>query len=143
MTDLGALPKTEPDISGQRADPDIEELVARYFRAPGPLPPPEIIAKYDEIVPGAAERLLKLATQHQETANRLGQQAAIRAHWSGLVAGCTSAIGLLVTGLLITLRDTHAGEVLGLFAPAAVGAAGAAILIIAVYFSRRGYGRRA
>ena len=146
MTDLSTTPKTRPGTSGQRVTPDIEELVERYFHAQEALPPPEFLAKYDEIMPGAAKRILKMAEEHNKTANRLAQKLAAQEHWSGwgLIATCTAAIGLLMTGLLITLRDTHAGDVLSLFAPAAVGAAGAVIsIVVAAYYSRRGYGGRA
>jgi uncharacterized membrane protein len=32
----------------------------------GPLPPPAIIAQYDEIVPGAAERIIQMAEKSQQ-----------------------------------------------------------------------------
>jgi uncharacterized membrane protein len=32
----------------------------------GPLPPPEVLKRFDEIVPGAAERIIKMAEAQSE-----------------------------------------------------------------------------
>lgn len=36
----------------------------------GPLPQPEALAKYDQIVPGAAERIIKMAEKRNGTSTR-------------------------------------------------------------------------
>ncbi|MCP4115428.1 MAG: DUF2335 domain-containing protein [Desulfobacteraceae bacterium] len=43
-----------------------ESLVASQFQ--GPIPPPELLAGYDDVVPGAADRIIALA--EKETAHR-------------------------------------------------------------------------
>ncbi len=41
--------------------PNNNELQIRAQHFQGPIPPPEILAKYEEIVPGAAERIIAMA----------------------------------------------------------------------------------
>lgn len=43
----------------------------------GPLPPPQILGQYDEVLPGAAERILRMAEKQQD--HRIGvDQSGIR-----------------------------------------------------------------
>lgn len=143
MTEADATEK-KPSEAGQRNDLDIEELVEQYFSTAGPLPSPESLKRYEEVVPGAAERLLRLATEHQANANRLAARAAARAqYWWGVVAGCSTALGLFMSAVLFTMRNTHTGDVLGLFAPILVGIAGAVVAYLAAHYSSRGHGKRA
>jgi len=56
----------------------------------GPLPPPSMLAEYDRIIPGAAERILNLA--EQQTKHRIElEKSAIRSEisrsWTGLWMG--------------------------------------------------------
>ncbi len=54
----------------------------RYFS--GPLPPPEVLAQYNEIVPGAAERILKMAEEQSAHRRRLEDKTiSAQLHESG------------------------------------------------------------
>ncbi len=47
----------------------------------GPLPPPELMRRYDELVPGAAERILRMAEQeaaHRQRASERQLDASIK-----------------------------------------------------------------
>lgn len=58
--DLGAaVARWEAEVGGTSAAESLEEP----FR--GPLPPPELLRRYDEAVPGAGERILDLAEEEQ------------------------------------------------------------------------------
>jgi uncharacterized membrane protein len=65
----------------------------------GPLPPPEVLAKYDEIVPGMAERLLttfERQADHRMTLERKVIDGDIRRSWAGLILGFVFGMALLV-----------------------------------------------
>lgn len=72
----------------------------------GPLPHPEILQKYDEILPGAAERIIKMAEQQAEHRRALEQQA-IKSDiknsklgiWFGFIIGMSGIIGGIVVAV--------------------------------------------
>jgi uncharacterized membrane protein len=43
------------------SEKDPEKAFALWIQWKGPLPPPQLLAKYDEIMPGLADRLTKMA----------------------------------------------------------------------------------
>ena len=65
----------------------------------GPLPPPEILAKYNEAVPNGAERIMAMAesqSKHRQELEKRVISANIRAQRFGSVLGflvCMAAIG--------------------------------------------------
>jgi uncharacterized membrane protein len=65
-----ADPKTFDSISPKER-PKVARLVNVVFQRhfSGPLPPPEVLAHYNEVVPGAAERILTL-TEEQSAYRR-------------------------------------------------------------------------
>lgn len=87
--------------------PDRESLVAVQFE--GPLPPPDMLAHYEDVVPGAAERILSLAERQQR--HRMGvdermlglAKAALRAEtigqYSALIIAVASAVVVIVTAI--------------------------------------------
>lgn len=72
----------------------------------GPLPPPSVLAAYDEIVPGAAERILAMAeaqSQHrQELEQHVIRSDAKRAD-SGLKAGFWLSLTAIVGGVSVAI----------------------------------------
>jgi uncharacterized membrane protein len=72
----------------------------------GPLPHPDILVKFEHVIPGAAERLLRMAekqSNHRQSLERTVVDADIRRSWAGLwtgfVIGLTGMIGSVVLGL--------------------------------------------
>ena len=65
----------------------------------GPLPPPEILAKYNEAIPNGAERIMAMAenqSQHRQGLEKQVVSANIRAQRFGSILGflvCLAAIG--------------------------------------------------
>ncbi len=61
----------------------------------GPLPHPDTLARYDEIVPGAAERIIKMAekemSHRHETENRMNKNA-IRVAYLGIIFAFISVL---------------------------------------------------
>jgi uncharacterized membrane protein len=83
----------------------------------GPLPHPDILARYDQILPGAAERIIRMA-EHQQDHRMTMESTVIRsdvnqARW-GLICGFVlSVIVISVSGYLIGQGHDIAGGALG------------------------------
>lgn len=63
--------KTAADARRQRAQAEPHRqlaLVQEEYRHSGPLPAPEVLGKYDEILPGAAQRIILMAEKEQASA---------------------------------------------------------------------------
>src|SRR5690349_6225737 len=43
----------------------VRAIIAEAWRFAGPLPPPELFAEYDRVLPGSAERILAMAEREQ------------------------------------------------------------------------------
>ena len=72
----------------------------------GPLPPPSMLAEYDRIIPGAAERILNLA--EQQTKHRIElEKSAIRSEisrsWTGLWMGLIVSLAAIGGGVLVAI----------------------------------------
>lgn len=68
----------------------------------GPLPPPEVLAGYDEIVPGMAERLLvkfEKQADHRMSLEKRVIDGDVRRSWAGLLLGFTFGVALLVASV--------------------------------------------
>lgn len=83
----------------------------------GPIPPANELAKYEEAVPGAAERILAMAERQSAHRQSLEQQVVkgeiTRSHW-GLVAGVSvTVLALGASASLIYLG--HGGWAASLF----------------------------
>ncbi len=61
---LEAQAKAVP--AGLRIDEGAATLMTEFTALSGPLPPPEMLAQYEEILPGAAERILSMAERQAE-----------------------------------------------------------------------------
>lgn len=109
--DVSPVPKpdaTSPDtiedipdviVRELEENPEFRALLLRYSYS-GPLPPPELLAEYDQIVPGAARQIFE--SFHDQTAHRISiEKRIIDADiWKsklGLVAGFVIAlVGLVI-----------------------------------------------
>ena len=95
-------------------------LVAAAFSASaysGPLPSPQHLREYEEVLPGSADRILKMAegqAQHRQDLEKTAVDGGNRRSWWGLWLGF--AISLVVLGLsagLILAGAPVAGTILG------------------------------
>ena len=62
---------TDVPVPAYRAQPEPDQqlaLVQETYHHSGPLPAPEILSKYDEILPGAAQRIISMAEKEQTSA---------------------------------------------------------------------------
>lgn len=79
----------------------------------GPLPHPQTLRQYDEVLPGAVERILRMAEKQQDHRIGMDQSGVRRANW-GLGAGYSlSVMGLISSGYLIMHGHDVGGSILG------------------------------
>jgi uncharacterized membrane protein len=93
----------------------VVELAEASFS--GPLPHPEVLRGYEELVPGAAERLLKMAEEqarHRQGLERIvvagGSRRANIGMWLGFII---SIVVLALSAALILKGHEVAGTVIG------------------------------
>lgn len=73
----------------------------------GPLPPPVVLQQYNQIIPGAAERILKMAESQSEHRRQLEQKVIasdIRNSRLGLLFGFVITMTAIVTGTFLILK---------------------------------------
>ncbi len=71
-------------------------VVAEYQ---GPIPPPQMLARYEEIVPGAGERILAMAEKEQQNRHSM--------NWLGLIGGSLLWGGVLYAAVRLAELDAR------------------------------------
>ncbi len=99
---LSSLPKEKREIIRSAIFAMVEE---RHFS--GPLPPPEDFAKYEEYLPGSADRILKMAEKQSD--HRIASEKKIIDYKTN--AGKTGQI----LGFILVLCCISASLILGLY----------------------------
>lgn len=83
----------------------------------GPLPYPEILKKFDEVVPGAAERIIKMAEDQsihrKELEKKVINSDIARSKWGQILGFVISVIGLLAAALIAIYGNAVAGGIIG------------------------------
>ncbi|HEY4500407.1 MAG TPA: DUF2335 domain-containing protein [Candidatus Paceibacterota bacterium] len=83
----------------------------------GPLPPPEILKKYNDIVPGAAERIIKMAedqsTHRKELEKKVIDSDISRSKWGQVLGFFIAIIGLVVSLIATIYGSTTVGAIIG------------------------------
>lgn len=136
ITDLNQTDKTEiknsklPDSSKTRANTLIEpeeaddseqiaEVLARVIeqKFSGPIPPPNIIAGYEKVIPGAADRIIRMAEQqssHRQEMELMQIKAEIRDNLLGVIFAFGLGIGCLAACIITVLMvPAAAGAICG------------------------------
>lgn len=102
--------------------PKVRQTVFAQFI--GPLPPPEVFAGYDKVLPGAAERILKMA--EDEANHRRAQEGKLVTStcrdgrlglWMGFLIGMLGISGSCVVAII---GNAVAGSVMGITSIAAL-----------------------
>lgn len=116
-----------PSVSGgpraasipSEAVADARQLVAfsaREVRYAGPVPHPDILRQYNELVPGSAERIL--AQAERQTDHRIAIESDVRRSQLGLIFGFVLALCCIVGGCTVAALGHDAAG--GTIATAAV-----------------------
>ena len=83
----------------------------------GPLPPPSLLASYDQIAPGLADRIVTMAEKqaaHRQAMESKLVEGSISASKAGLICGLTVALAVLATaGWIATHGGAWPGALLG------------------------------
>ena len=95
------VPTSQPAAQRQRA------LIAQMEQWSGPLPPPAVLEKFNQVVPGSAARILKMAEkeqQHRVNYEREGLNAttgeAKRGQYLGAAISGAAIIGAVISALM-------------------------------------------
>lgn len=106
------------------AQTDIEAVISHVIEHySGPLPPPETLRQYDEIVPDGAERIMAMAEREQTHRHHMNRREESRA-----ILGVFSSLGIVITfagvaSLALSLGyAVEAAAILGTTLVAIVGA---------------------
>ena len=83
----------------------------------GPLPPPEILKKFDEIVPGSAERIMKMAegqfTHRTELEKKVIDSDIARSKWGQILGFVIALVGLIGSVTISIYGSGLVGAVIG------------------------------
>ena len=85
--------------------------VAAKFHS-GPLPPPEALQKYDQILPGAADRIIRMAEsqhQHRQKLEKTVVESNAFSQKVGLILGFVIAMTAIVGGIWLA-REGKSGS---------------------------------
>ncbi len=92
-------------------------VVQREQSFSGPLPPPEILGRYNDILPGAAERIIQMAEKqaaHRQALETVAISSdASRSKWGQIFGFIVATIGLVVSCLLGIYGSAIAASVMG------------------------------
>jgi len=72
------------------------------------LPPPAVLAGYDDVLPGAADRIISMAEKqmaHRQSLESLVVGSDVKRSWAGLIVGGVLALGLIVSGTFLIYHD--------------------------------------
>jgi uncharacterized membrane protein len=78
--------------------------MAQSMHFSGPLPPPEVLAKYNEAIPGGAERIIAMVenqSQHRQALEKQVIDANCRAQRTGSVYGFLICMAALASGTFL------------------------------------------
>lgn len=83
-------------------------VLARGEFYAGPIPNPEALARYEEILPGAADRIIKMAEEqsaHRQKIENEVIKSSIENSKRGQIFGATIAMVAIVLGFILILLD--------------------------------------
>lgn len=110
----------------------VERVVAKVIQSEfsGPIPPPNIIKGYEDILPGAAERIISMAERqsaHRQEMERVMVNAEARDSLLGVCFAFLLGIGCLIASAIIVI---YVPEKTGAISSAMVGITGIASIIV-------------
>ena len=83
----------------------------------GPLPHPDVLRKFNEIVPGAAERIIKMAedqsTHRKELEKKVIDSDIARSKWGQILGFIIAITGLGVSVIVAVYGSALAGGIIG------------------------------
>lgn len=121
----------------------VKQVVAEVIRSEfsGPIPPPSIIRGYEEILPGSADRIMKMAENqsiHRQSMERKMIETESRDSFLGIVFAFILGIGCILAAIIIVVTvPQNAGAISG----ALIGVTGiGSIIATFIKSTRSNYG---
>jgi uncharacterized membrane protein len=96
--------------------------VSRQYSFSGPIPPPEVLEKYNQALPGAAERILSMAEQqshHRQSIETKVIDSNIFVQKLGPFLGFIVAMTAVVGGIVLILKGKDGYGLASIIAPLA------------------------
>jgi uncharacterized membrane protein len=110
----------------QNLPPDIRQIVQQVIAYQGPLPPSAELQRYNEIVPGAAARILGWVDEERVHRHQIESESlatlAFRTRWGMILGFIITAMGLGGAIYLAAIGREETAKVLGGFTLAAIAA---------------------
>lgn len=103
------MPKAQDERIARRVEQKLVQATLQSFS--GPLPPPEVLVKYNECVPDGAKRLIEMAERQQAHRQRIESRVV---NWNtldqriGLFLGFTLAMAVGIGGFWLILHGKDA-----------------------------------
>lgn len=98
---------------------EVERAVARVIQSEfsGPIPPPSIIEGYENVLPGAADRLITMAerqSEHRQDMEKIMVTSESRDGLLGILFAFILGIGCIIAAIIIVVRvPQNAGAISG------------------------------
>ncbi len=109
--------RNKPKIQNKQDSKIKREVIIQTLSFSGPIPPPAVLREYNEILPGAAERILRSAeiqsTHRQELEKIIVTGDDKRATRGQIFAGCISLVILSFSFILILFDKVLVGSIFG------------------------------
>ncbi len=106
INEVGIPPELIEYIPEERRGEFIREYVLRVEQYSGPIPSPDRFARYEQMVPGSADRILTMVEQqhsHKIKIQELLVNAAIQHEKLGMWRGFILALAVIISGALVIL----------------------------------------
>ncbi len=106
---------SEPELSNpEQVKRVIAEVIQEFS---GPIPPPGIIAGYEEVVPGAADRIIQMAERqamHRQSIEQMEAKIEARDSLLGILFAFILGVGSIIACIIVvlTVRE-NAGAIAG------------------------------
>ena len=95
---------------------DVERHSAEFFA--GPLPHPDILRKFNEVVPGSAERIIHMAEEQSAHRKELEKMVIVsdisRSKWGQILGFILAVLGLAVACIVAVYGSAIAGGIIGI-----------------------------
>jgi len=99
-------PSQKPQNHQQQAL--LQKVEQRLIQHAGPLPPPELMAEYDQLLPGSADRIITMAenqARHRHALEKMSIEAGIGDSKKGLWFGFLIGLAAIAGGVICVLFD--------------------------------------
>jgi uncharacterized membrane protein len=113
----GASDPKEPAIPASQVKAFLAQIEISRHQFSGPLPPPEILKEYNDILPGLADRVMKMAekqsTHRQKIEDRVIGSDAYRANAGLWIGAGVAVLSILAGAYLVAIDHDWAGVGIG------------------------------